>query len=297
MQLAKSTFSHSANFVYKTRIESVVGKNWIFVGKNKCIIQFTRVTQHRTGRRDYPAPPFSDSDLYWPLKAHPVLFDRKLRKSWTPMARKVFSIFFKLAAISKFSVSTHVFYWIVDFGVHFITLEKNSAAVIRSASQSFRDEGDPYYCFRSLDSMKLRSGPVLWALIVCRLVLGVFWQPLCSWLRSKFSVVIAKVFRKTNYGPLSSMQLILTDCLSLELLQDGPRSDLCCYLHELAVEISCCAQYVIDPNFLLAHLTKIRQSDRRTELWSRAGELIEDFGSQLPDRCAATDRCVATYIS
>ena len=41
------------------------------------------------------------------------------------------------------------------------------AAVIRSASPSSRDKGDPYYCFRSLDSMKLRSGPVVCALIVC----------------------------------------------------------------------------------------------------------------------------------
>ena len=30
-------------------------------------------------------------------------------------------------------------------------------AAIRSASPSSRDKGDPYYCFRSLDSMKLRS--------------------------------------------------------------------------------------------------------------------------------------------
>ena len=62
------------------------------------------------------------------------------------------------------------------------------------------------------------------------------------------------------------MLLLPTDYLSLDLLQDGPRSDLRCFLHELAVEISCCAQYVIDPNFVLAHFTKIRQSDRSTEL-------------------------------
>ena len=48
------------------------------------------------------------------------------------------------------------------------------AAVIRSASPNSRDKGDPYYCFRSLDSMKLRSGQVLWTFFICRLVLGVF---------------------------------------------------------------------------------------------------------------------------
>ena len=68
------------------------------------------------------------------------------------------------------------------------------AAVIRSASPSSRDKGDSHYCFRSLDSMKLRSGPIVWALFVCRLVLGVFWQAVCSGSRSKFPVVIAKVF-------------------------------------------------------------------------------------------------------
>ena len=118
------------------------------------------------------------------------------------------------------------------------------AAVIRLASPSSRDKGDPHYCFRSLDSMNLRSGQVLWALIVCRLVLGVFWQPVCSGSRSKFPVVVAKVFRTKFYDPLPSMLLLPTVCLSFVLLQDGPRSDLRCHLHKLAVEISCCAQYV-----------------------------------------------------
>ena len=40
------------------------------------------------------------------------------------------------------------------------------------------------------------------------------------------------------------MLLLPTDCLSLVLLQDGLRSDLGCFLHELEVEIFCCAQYV-----------------------------------------------------
>ena len=52
---------------------------------------------------------------------------------------------------------------------------------------------------------------------------------------------VAKVFRTNIYGPLPSMQLLPTNCLSLVLLQDGPRSDLSCFLHELAVENSCCA--------------------------------------------------------
>ena len=59
------------------------------------------------------------------------------------------------------------------------------AAVIRSASPSSRDKGDPHYCFRSLDSMKLRSGQVLWALFVCRLVLGVFWDNQCALVRAR----------------------------------------------------------------------------------------------------------------
>ena len=32
--------------------------------------------------------------------------------------------------------------------MHFVTLNKNGAAVIRLASPSSRDEGDPYYCSR-----------------------------------------------------------------------------------------------------------------------------------------------------
>ena len=40
------------------------------------------------------------------------------------MARKVFSNLF--AAISQFSVSTPIFYSIVHFGVHFVTLDNNA---------------------------------------------------------------------------------------------------------------------------------------------------------------------------
>ena len=65
-----------------------------------------------------------DSDLYGPLKAPPVFLDRELRKSRNPMARKVFSNLF--AAISQFSVSTPIFYSIVHFGVHFVTLDNNA---------------------------------------------------------------------------------------------------------------------------------------------------------------------------
>ena len=54
----------------------------------------------------------------------------------------------------------------------------------------------------------------------------------------------------------------LTAGQSLGLLQDGPWSDLRCFLHELAVKNSCFAQHVTFPNFLLDHLTKIRQSYR-----------------------------------
>ena len=49
----------------------------------------------------------------------------------------------------------------------FVTLDKSGAAVIRSASPSYRDKSGPYDCFRSLDSVELRSRSVLWALIVC----------------------------------------------------------------------------------------------------------------------------------
>ena len=89
---------------------------------------------------------------------------------------------------------------------------------------------------------------------------------MCSGSLSKFPVVLAKVFSTKIYGPLPSMLLLPTDCLSLDLLQDGPRIDLRCFVHELAVEISCCAQYVTDPNDLLAPFTKIRHLDRSTDL-------------------------------
>ena len=171
------------------------------------------------------------------------------------------------------------------------------AAVIRSASPSSRDKGDPYYCFRSLDSMKLRSGAVVWALFVCGLVLGVFLTSSVLWIALEISSCLCKgISHKTSWSCTcrSSMLMLPTDCLGLVLLQDGPRIDLRCFFHELAFEISCCAQYVIEQNFLLAHFTKIRQSDRTlsTELWSHAGKLVE-----APDRGAATDRCVATFIS
>ena len=133
------------------------------------------------------------------------------------------------------------------------------AAVICSASPSSRDKGDPYDCFRSLDSMKVRSGQVPWALFVCRLVLRVFWKLACSGSRSKFPVVVVKVFRTKFYDPLPSMLLLPTDCLSFVLLQDGARSDLRCFLHELAVEISCCTQYVFSSwtkSFFLHRCTK-----------------------------------------
>ena len=176
------------------------------------------------------------------------------------------------------------------------------AAVIRSASPSSRDQGDPYYCFRSVDSIKLRSSPVVWALIVCRLVPGLFWQAMCSGSRSKFPVVVAKVFPTKFYGPLPSMLLLPTDCLSFVLLQDGPWSDLRCFLHELAVEIFCCAQYICSSctkSFFFevfveissCHQTKfplvvkIRHSDWRNELWSLAGESTKAFGFQILDSC------------
>ena len=177
------------------------------------------------------------------------------------------------------------------------------AAVIRSASPSSRDKGDPHYCFRSLDSMKLRSGAVVWALMVCRFVPGVFWQAVCSGSRSKFPVVVAKVFCTKFYGPLPSMLLLPTDCLSFVLLKDGARSDLRCFLYELAVAISCCAQYVFSSwtkSFFLyevfveissCHQTKflavvkIRHSDWRNELWSLAGEWTKAFGFQILDSC------------
>ena len=143
------------------------------------------------------------------------------------------------------------------------------AAVIRSASSSSRDEGDPYYCFRSLDSMKMRSGPVVCALIVCGWFQECFDSQCALDRAQNFQLLLqfylAKVFRTKFYDPLTSMLLLLTVSDRLFepwILQDSPRSDLRCFLHELAVEISCCAQYFIEPNFLLAHFTKIRQSDR-----------------------------------
>ena len=109
--------------------------------------------------------------------------------------------------------------------------------MIRSASPSSRDKGDPYNC---------------WSVFTTSVL----------WIALEIPVVVAKVFCTKIYGPLSeslsSMVLLPTDSLSLVLLQDGPRSDLYCFLHELAVEISWCAQYVTDPNFLLSHFTKIR---------------------------------------
>ena len=177
------------------------------------------------------------------------------------------------------------------------------AAVIRSASPSSRDKGDPHYCFRSLDSMKFRSGAVVWALIVCGLVPGVFWKPACSGSRSKFPVVVAKVFRTKFYDPLPSMLLLPTVCLSFVLLQDGARSDLRCFLHELADTISCWTQYVFSSwtksfflhevfvensschqtNFLA--VVKIRHSDWRNESWSLAWEWTKAFGFQILDSC------------
>ena len=44
---------------------------------------------------------------------------------------------------------------------------------------------------------------------------------MCSGSPSKFPVVVAKVFRTKIYGPLPSMLLLPTDCLSFVLLQDG----------------------------------------------------------------------------
>ena len=59
------------------------------------------------------------------------------------------------------------------------------------------------------------------------------------WIALEIPVVVAKVFCTKFYGPLPSMLLLPTDCLSFVLLQDGPRSDLRCFLHELADTISC----------------------------------------------------------
>ena len=111
--------------------------------------------------------------------------------------------------------------------------------------------------------------PVVWTccLSIDRLLIGsrsVLTSSVLS-IAPEISSCLAKVFCTKFYGPLPSMLLLPTDCLSLDLLQDGPRSDLCCFSHELAVEISCCVQYVIDPNFLLAHFTKIRLL--RPEYW------------------------------
>ena len=118
------------------------------------------------------------------------------------------------------------------------------AAVICSASPSSRDKGDPYDCFRSLDSMKLRSGPIVWALFVCRLVLGVFLTSSVLWIALEISGCHCKgISHKTLWS--STFYAIASDQLFEPCsLQDDPRSDLCCFLHELAVEISCCAQYV-----------------------------------------------------
>ena len=61
---------------------------------------------------------------------------------------------------------------------------------------------------------------------------------------------VAKVISPKVYGPLPSMRLLRTDSLSYVRLQDGPRSCLLCFLHELAVETSSCR--VIGSNLLLA---------------------------------------------
>ena len=74
----------------------------------------------------------------------------------------------------------------------------------------------------------------------------------------EISICRSKGIQAKVYGPLLSMLLLLTDCLSLVC----PRSDWRCFLHELAVEFHRCPQQVIGPNFFLAHFIKIRQLDR-----------------------------------
>ena len=90
-----------------------------------------------------------------------------------------------------------------------------------------------------------------------------FCFPACFGWRSIFPGVVAKVIYSKNYGALPSMLLLRTDSLSSVCLQDGSRSVL----------------------FLLAHSVRNRHVDRRTELWSRAGELTEAFDFQFLDNC------------
>ena len=133
------------------------------------------------------------------------------------------------------------------------------AAVIRSASLSSRDKGDPYNYFRLLCSMKLRCGPVVWALIVCRSVTGPIIQGCFAAQHAldcaQFPVICTKL-----YGPLPSTLSLRTASSSFVRLQDGSRSIFHFVLREFEV-------------------------DRRTELWSSAGKLSKAFELQPLDHC------------
>ena len=144
--------------------------------------------------------------------------------------------------------------------------------------------------------MKVRSGPVVWALIVRRSVPGVFSQTDCSESRLKFPVVVAKVIYPKIYGPLPSIWLLRTDCLSFVRLQDGQRSVLHRFLHELLVEISSYRQQEICPKFLINFLidSLLRQEllfwpeNRITRVQATSSQVTkfrESFGLQLLDHC------------
>ena len=105
----------------------------------------------------------------------------------------------------------------------------------------------------------------------------------------EFPVVVEKIIHPKVYGPLSFKSLLrsrkfgpvlwaLFDCMQVQI----PYNEYFhFFLHELAVEFPV---VLIGPNFLLAHFVKIRHSDRRTELWSRAGKSYDAFELRHLDR-------------
>ena len=169
------------------------------------------------------------------------------------------------------------------------------AAVICSASPSSRDKGAEFH------AIALRTG----SLSFVRLQVGsrsvlttsVLWIALeISSCRCKG--IPHKILWSFTFYAIASDRLF-----ELCSLQDGPRSDLRCLLYKLAVEISCCAQYVFSSctkSFFLhkvfveissCHPTifplvvKIRHSAWRNELWSLERESTKAFGFQILDSC------------
>ena len=140
------------------------------------------------------------------------------------------------------------------------------AAVIRSASPSSRDKGDPHYCFRSLDSMKLRSWPVVWALIVCRLVLGVFLTSSVLWIALEISSchckgISHKTLWSSTFYAIASDQLFepcsfagrSQEWFALFLARTRGRNFLLCsiclfFLHEVFLARSLCSNFQLPSN-------------------------------------------------